>query len=161
GVVAGGRTLINSPFALHLFITTLSHFGLLITASIMGQAIHQDVEARATPLFYTLPITRAQYLGGRFLGAFAALVVVYAGVGLGCFAGTLMPSVDRSLLGPNRLAAYVVPYLVGVLPNLIFTGALFFAMAALTRNMRAVYVAAVVLLVGYLIAQSLVGDVEN
>ena len=48
--------------------------------------------------------------------------------------------------------AYLAPYLTLVLPNLLILAPLFFALGALTRKMRAVYVSAVVLLVGYLLA---------
>ncbi|APR79556.1 membrane protein, putative [Minicystis rosea] len=161
GIAAGGRTLVNSPFALHTFITLTSYFSLQITAAFMGQAIVQDFESRAAPLFFTMPVTRREYLAGRFLGALAALVVVFSSIGLGCFVGTLLPGVQPSLLGPNRLMAYVWPYVVGVLPNVLFTGAIFFSLAALTRKIRSVQAAGVVLLVGYLIAASLMAKIEN
>ncbi len=161
GIVAGGKTLVNSPVALYTFTTLLSYFGLQTTAAVMGQAVYQDFESGAAPLFFTLPVKKWQYLGGRFLGALAALVVIYASIGLGCFAGTLMPGVEKSLIGPNRLVPYLWPYVVAVLPNLLFTGAIFFSMAALTRNIRAVYVSSVLLLVGYLIASSLFDKIED
>src|SRR5690348_9731750 len=130
GIVAGGKTLVNSPFALHLFITLLSYFGLQVTAAVMGQAVYQDIESKATPLFFTLPITRRDYLLGRFTGALVTLAIIYASIGLGCFVGAHMPGVEPSLLGPNRASAYLWPYVVGAFPNLIFTGAIFFSMAA-------------------------------
>lgn len=161
GIVAGGKTLVNSPVALYTFITLISYFGLWTTAAVMGQAVYQDFESGSAPLFFTLPISRWAYLGGRFLGALLALLVIYSGIGLGCFVATLMPGDEPSLLGPNRLVAYLWPYLVGVIPNLLFTGAIFFAMAALTRNIRAVYVSSVILLVGYLIGLGLMNRIES
>ncbi|MFT3769929.1 MAG: M1 family aminopeptidase [Minicystis sp.] len=161
GIVAGGRTLVNSPFALHTFITLTSYFSLQVTATFMGQALVQDFESQSAPLFFTAPVSKRDYLGGRFLGALAALLVVFSSIGLGCFAGTILPGVEPGLLGPNRLSAYLWPYVVGVLPNLLFTGAIFFAMAALTRKIRSVQAASVVILVGYLIAASMMNKIES
>ena len=53
---------------------------------------------------------------------------------------------DRAL----RPLAYVQPYLTLVLPNLLFTAAIFFALPALTRQMLPNYVGGVLLLLGYL-----------
>jgi ABC-type transport system involved in multi-copper enzyme maturation permease subunit len=158
---AGGKTIANSPVALHSLVTVFSYLGLPIAAAVLGQAVHQDFDAGAAPLFFTLPMKTWEYLTGRFAGAFAALSIVYTGIGLGFFAGTLMPGVEPTLLGPNRLVAYAWPYVVGVLPNALFTGAIFFSMAALTRNMRPVYVSSVILLVGWLIAGSLMAKIDN
>jgi hypothetical protein len=161
GVIAGGRTMVNSPFALHTIIALTSYFGLQTTAAFVGQAIVQDFEHRAAPLLFTMPISKRDYLGGRFLGALFALLVVFASIGLGCFAGTLLPGVQKSMLGPNRAAAYLWPYVVSVLPNLVFSGAIFFSMAALTRKIRGAYAASVILLVGYLIASSLFDKIDS
>ena len=46
-------------------------------------------------------------------------------------------------------SAYFQPYLINVWPNIIFLTAIFFALATLTRKMLPVYVASVILLIGY------------
>ena len=56
---------------------------------------------------------------------------------------------------------YIWPYVVQIWPMLFFTGALFFALAAVTRKMAPVYVGAVVLVLGYLVASTVLGDVAN
>jgi hypothetical protein len=50
---------------------------------------------------------------------------------------------------------------VTVLPNLLATGAIFFALATLSRRMMPVYVSSVVLLIGYLLAASITSRIEN
>ena len=61
----------------------------------------------------------------------------------------LMPWLDKTRLGPQMVAAYFQPYFINVLPNLLFLTAIFFALAALTRKMLPVYVAGVLVLIGY------------
>src|SRR5438309_2434717 len=48
-----------------------------------------------TTLFRS-PVSRLAYLGGRFAGALAALVVVFSSVGLGMALGAAMPFNERS-----------------------------------------------------------------
>src|SRR5215467_16207646 len=76
----GGKILVTSPFALNLIITYVSFFGIITIAAIAGQATFQDVDSNSTAFFYTAPITKFDYLAGRFLGALAIQVVIFSSV---------------------------------------------------------------------------------
>src|ERR1700747_3341483 len=65
----GGRVLVTSPFALNLIIMFVSFFGVVVVAAISGQATYQDLDSNSTAFFYTAPITKFDYLSGRFLGS--------------------------------------------------------------------------------------------
>jgi len=147
----GGKILINSPYALNGIITYICFFGIVITAAIAGQATFQDIDNKTTDFFYTAPITKFDYLGGRFLGAFAVQFVIFASVGLGTWVGTLTPWLDKTRVGPQMASAFLQPYVINVLPNLLFLTAIFFALAALARKMLPVYVAGVLVLIGYFV----------
>ena len=129
----------------------------LLPRAIAGQATYQDIDSNSTPFFYTAPITKLDYLGGRYLAAFAVQVPIFASVGLGAWIGTLMPWIDKTRLGPQMVAAYFQPYVINVLPNLLFLTAIFFALAALSRKMLPVYVASVLVLIGYFAVGQLSG----
>lgn len=160
-VGTGGKVLANSPFTLVNVFTMLGLCGISITGGVMGQSVHQDFAHGTHPLFFTTPISRTQYLLGRYLGAFLTLLVIFSSIGLGARFGASMPSLQEELVGPNAFGSYLWPYFVSILPNAFFTGALFFGMAALTRRMLPVYVTSVVLLVGYLIAGSLLRELDT
>jgi ABC-2 type transport system permease protein len=149
----GGKVLVNSPFALDIIIAYVTFFGVVVTAAIAGQATYQDVHHDTVEFFFTSPISKFDYLGGRFLGALAIQVAIFAGVGLGAWIGTLMPWLDPARLGPQRVAAYLQPYFTLVLPNLILLTSIFFALAALGKRMLPVYAGSVILLIGYFVAQ--------
>ncbi|MGA8490629.1 MAG: ABC transporter permease, partial [Terriglobales bacterium] len=157
----GGRVLVTSPFALNLIIMFISFFGVVVSAALAGQATYQDVENNTTAFLYTAPITKFDYLGGRFLGALAVQVVIFTSVGLGVWAGTLMPWLDPARVGPQSALAYLQPYFTLVIPNLILTSATFFALAALGRKMLPVYAGSVLLLVGYFVATQLSTDLTT
>jgi hypothetical protein len=154
------RVYANAPHALNGLITLLCHFGVLITAAVFGQAVQQDRETRCDALFFTTPVSKLSYLGGRFLGAVVFSLFVFSSIALGLWLGTKMPFVERSLFGPGRFSHYLWPYLTSVLPNVIFSGAIFFTLATLGRRMMPVYVGAVVLVIGYLMAGGFLHKLE-
>jgi ABC-2 type transport system permease protein len=157
---SGGKLMVNSPFVLFILISIIHHFGIIVTAAMMGQAVYQDFLYRTHPLFFSSPVHKIEYLLGRFLGNFFVLLFVFSSIGFGCWVASLLPFVDAKYFFENKLINYVYPYLVSVIPNLFVTGALFFSLAALTRKITPVYVASVVMLIGYLIASSLTDKLE-
>lgn len=151
----GGKILVNSPYALNSIISYITFFGLVITAAITGQATYKDIASNSTSLFYTAPLTRFQYLAGRYLGALATLLVVFSSVGIGAWVGTHLPWIDPTRLGPHRLAPYFQAYFLLVIPNLLLTSGIFFGLAALGRKMLPVYAGSVILMLGYFLALQL------
>jgi ABC-2 type transport system permease protein len=151
----GGKVLVNSPYALNNIISYVTFFGLVITAAIAGQATYQDIASNSASFFYTSPITRFDYLAGRYLGALATQFVIFSSVGIGAWVGVHLPWLDPSRLGSNHTAAYLQPYFLLVIPNLILTSAIFFGLAALGRKMLPVYAGSVILLIGYFVAAQL------
>ncbi len=155
------KVYINSPYAIAQTVTVLGLLGVVTVAAFMGRAVQQDFEYQASHFFFTSPISKRDYLAGRFLGAAALLMVIFLGIAAGVLLGAHWPGVDAERVGPWSLAAFVRPYLVMLLPNVLFLGAVFFTLAALTRRMVAVYIAGAVVLVGYLAAARLLADIDN
>ncbi len=156
-----GKVFVNSPFALAQTVSFLGMMGLIIIATIMGRAVQSDFEYRTHHFLFTAPITKTQYLGGRFLGAFVIVLGIFLSVGIGAFLGTLLPGMDADRMGPNRVAAYVWPYLLILAPNMLLIGGVFFMIATLARKMLPVYIGSVLLMLGYLIALNLIRDIDN
>ena len=158
----GQAVKINSPFSVNITVAILSVFGVIIASSLMGNPVYRDFEYRTHPLFYTTPISKLGYLGGRFLGSYFIAVLVFSGIGFGAGLASAMPWVEADrFLAATPVGTYVQPYLVIVLPNLLFTGAIFFTVATLTRNILSTYIGAVVLLVAYLVASAYLEDLKN
>ncbi|MEF8817955.1 MAG: hypothetical protein V5A58_14285, partial [Salinibacter sp.] len=153
----GPNTHANSPFAINVTTLFLSLLGMILTAPFMGQAVYRDYNSGISPLIFSTPITKAQYLGSRFLGAFLCHLYLYAGLTGGLMLVEVVPWVDGSQFGPFMLSAYLQPYLLYVLPNLVWVGGLFVALPALTRRMLPNYIGGVLLFMGYNIAAALIG----
>ncbi|MFC6996039.1 ABC transporter permease/M1 family aminopeptidase [Rufibacter roseus] len=155
----------NSPYQISMIITILSWFGILVTSAIMGNSVYRDFEHKTHALFFTSPISKWGYLGGRFWGSFVIALLVFSGMAFGyVFASAvapLFPSVPADKFGPFNLMFYVMPYLLVVIPNLLFNGAIFFTLGTLTRNMLAVYIGSVLILVLYGVAGAFTEELDN
>ncbi|GAB3862109.1 M1 family aminopeptidase [Hymenobacter terrigena] len=158
----GQAVKINAPFSLNIITTILSVFGIIIASSLMGNPVYRDFEYRTHSLFYTTPISKFGYLGGRFLGSYLIAVLVFSGIALGAAVAGLMPWVQADrFLAVAPAGTYVWPHLVMVLPNLLFSGAIFFTGATLSRNILSTYIGSVLLLVVYLVATAYLQDLKN
>jgi len=156
----GARVLINAPRQIAISAAVLGSLGVVVAAALMGRSVQQDFEYETHHFFFSAPIPKYAYVLGRFLGAQATLAVVFAPMLLGQLLGSLLPGVDPERVGAYTFQAYLQPYLLTLLPNLFIFGALFFILAALTRRMLPVYVASVVMLIGYTVAPSLARDLD-
>jgi ABC-type transport system involved in multi-copper enzyme maturation permease subunit len=155
----GNATHINAPFRLATLASVLGMLGMLVSAAFFGDAAIRDHETRMDPLLFASPIAKIDYLGGRFLGALAVNAVILLAIPVGQMIATLMPFVPRQALSPFSPAAFAQTYLIILLPNLIVSGAILFTVATLTRQTIPVYVAALGMFVGYIVALNLVtGD---
>ena len=155
------KVYINSPYAIAQTVTLMGLLGVVTIAAFMGRSIQQDFEHLTSHFFFTSPISKGAYLAGRFVGAAAILAVIFLGIAAGIVIGAHWPGVEAERIGPWSLGAFVRPYLVLLLPNILFLGAIFFTLAALTRRMVGVYIAGAAVLIGYLVALRLLADIDN
>ena len=152
----------NSPLALNMFINILTgFFGMLIVAPLFGQVIYQDFHCRMDQILFASPMKRSSYVLGRFLSATISCVVIFSGVALGLWLATLTPWVQEEIFTENKLIHYLVPYLTGVIPNILIFGSFFFALVCRFKKMNPVYISGILLFVAYLIAGTFKKDIDN
>ena len=156
----GGRLFINAPRQIAIACALIACVGVVVVAAVMGRAVQQDFEHEMHHFFFSAPIRKTDYVFGRFLGAYMTLAVIFSSIVIGLWFGTLVPGIAPDRLGPSTIGAWLAPYVFTLLPNLFIFGAIFFVLAALTRRMLPVYVAAVVMTIGYTIAPSMARDLD-
>ncbi|MEQ9008894.1 MAG: ABC transporter permease, partial [Ekhidna sp.] len=160
--VGGGSGLVkeNSPTTIANMMAILSGIMMMITSAIMGVAVLRDFEHNTESMLFTSPITKFDYLVGRFLGSFLVVLFVFVGMMLGFMLGELFnPDKDKML--PFNLYHYLHPFATIVFPNLFFSSALFFITGALSRKMVTVYAQWILLFAVYQIALILTQEVDN
>jgi len=150
-----GNINANAPYVLFILITMMSYFGLLITCAFFGNAAYRDFKENTYGLYFSYPVKKIDYFAGRFTGAAISTLFVFSGAGLGAFLGSLPPFVNPEKIGQINLFAYIQPYLIGVLPNILLAGAIFFSLALITRKFFPVYVGIIAILISYRVGVSL------
>jgi ABC-2 type transport system permease protein len=136
---------LNSPFV----IAGATVFGcllwLLAAGAVAGDAAARDVATGMHPLTYTVPVSKAEYLGGRFLAAFALNALILLAVPAGNLLAVYSPGVHPDAVGPFRLAAYVTAYTFIALPNALAATAIQFSLAARIGRPMAGYLGSMLL----------------
>ncbi|MCP4154536.1 MAG: hypothetical protein GY757_42830 [bacterium] len=145
----------NAPYVLFYLITMFSNLGILITSAFFGYAAFRDFKENTHVLYFSYPVKKMDYFAGKFLSGLMTTLFVFSGTGLGALLASASPFVEPAKIGAFHLSAYIQPYLIGVLPNVFFAGALFFSFALLTRRIFPVYVGSIAMFTGYLMASSL------
>jgi ABC-type Na+ efflux pump permease subunit len=151
--VGGGNVLFNSPHAIIVAHLIVSFVFLFLGAAFVSNVIVRDDQTGFGPILRATGIGKADYLFGRFLGAFAVGALIMAAVPLGAWLGTLMPFANQEMLGPNRLSAFAYGYGLFALPNALIISATLFALATVTRSTAGTFIGVVGLFFFYLVSQ--------
>ena len=158
---ASGNVLRNAPLVIARLLGVLTVLSIfLVTVFVAGAAL-RDFDNRTAELFFTSPVSRGAYLGGRFAAGYLAALAVMLACALGVAVGGLMPWIDATRLGPASWHGYAWAFGVMVVPDMLFIAALLFLLATTTRSLLATYIGLIV----YFVLNSVVGlltrDVNN
>jgi ABC-type transport system involved in multi-copper enzyme maturation permease subunit len=134
-----GGLVRNAAYATLRNSLMVSLMFMFVTTSFVANAVIRDDETGYGPIIRSTPITKREYIFGRFLGAFAVAALCMLSVPLGTLLGSLMPWANPANLGPNRITDHLYAYFLIALPNLLTHSAIFFALATITRSMMATY----------------------
>ncbi|NAS31052.1 aminopeptidase [Flavobacteriaceae bacterium R38] len=161
--IGGGTGLVkeNAPVTIATMMVIISAVFMMITSAIMGVGILRDFEHKTESLLFVNPISKFDYLFGRFLGSFVVLLFVFTGALLGFIIGEFMPWRDADKLLPFNLWNYLHPFIYYVIPNLLITSVLFFITGAISRKMMIVYIQWILLFAFYQLTLIITAEVEN
>ena len=137
---------INSPFTVAQETLLAGLLWMLMAPAVAGSAAARDVQTRMHPLVYTTPISKADYLGGRFLAAFVLNALILLAVPLGMLAALLF-GMKSETVGPFPPAVYFSAYGVLALPTAFTFTAVQFSSAALRGRAVVSYLGTVLFLV--------------
>jgi ABC-type transport system involved in multi-copper enzyme maturation permease subunit len=140
---ASGRLHLNASAVIIEQLVKWIYLVLFLMTAFVTSAAVRDFDRRTSELFFSKPISRFDYLIGRFAGTMVVCTLPYL-VGTGALAAsTFMPGLDAARLGPFRLAPYAFGLGVLIIPTLLALGAAFYALASWTRSTLATYVGVV------------------
>jgi ABC-2 type transport system permease protein len=160
-VTVTSNSYLNSPSSIVGLISQIALLSYLLIPSITGATIHRDFKNNMHNVLYSYPIKKVEYLLAKFLAGFTINLLVILSLILGLIIGSYLPGSNPELLGPFKLWNYVQPFLVVLLPNILFYSAIVFAVIVFTRNMNIGFMTILTLIIIQLVTTSFVGQVED
>ena len=151
----------NSPYVVAQYTVILGIFGILMITAFMDFASLRDYKYNFHHILFSTPIRKGDYLLGRFLGAYVVSLLPFLGVSMGVLLGILSPGVDPEKVGPFVPEAYLYSFLIFVVPNSLFMGALIYFLAVTFKKTTVTFIGAVVVLVAYVTGITLAEDMNN
>ncbi len=142
-----GGFFVNAPIIIANVALFTSLLWLFVAASVAGDAAARDAETRMHSLIYTTPISKLEYLGGRFIAAFVLNALILLAVPAGIIIAVYSGGVEPEILGPFRPISYLSAYFFIALPNAFMATAIQFSLAALIRRSIVSYLASMILYV--------------
>jgi ABC-type transport system involved in multi-copper enzyme maturation permease subunit len=140
GPATGRGLAVNSDYFIAGVLPPYSFlFVPLFTALFMADPAIRDFRNGIDPLIFSKPITRAEYLLGKFFGNFFVLACCESAFVVALFVLQWVPKHGVAVQEPKFLA-YPKHFLVLVAISHMFLAAVYFAVGTLTRNAKIVYV---------------------
>ncbi|MEO6819701.1 MAG: M1 family aminopeptidase [Ginsengibacter sp.] len=160
-----GNVYRNAPSVITTYTLILSIFGLLIAAAFYNNAALRDYNNDFNEILFTAPISKAGYFFGRFTGALILSTIPMLGVFLGIYlASILAPTfgwIEADRYGKFFLKTFINNYFLFILPNMFFAGTIIFAMANKWKSSVVSFVGALLIIMAYIVAGTLMSDMEN
>lgn len=147
----GGNVYANSPYMVTFILLVLGVFATMAVPSFISSAILKDGDSKFDGILYSTPISKRDYILGRFLGAFTALMAALSGAPLGMFLGCFMPWTSSENIGPVHVEHYLMVFFGFLAQTMFVVSAIVFTITSATRNLLYSYIAASGLLILYLV----------
>lgn len=159
------KVFVNAPASIMEMIVVVSIFGVLLASAVMGVPVYRDIEHKTQNYYFSYPIREKAYLLGRFLGSFVTLLFISLGLILGLILGFTICKTfgieEAERFTTFNPLYYLQPTVLFFWPNLFFAGAIFFSLVSLTKRIMVAYAGGAILLVAYLVANTLAQDLDT
>ena len=129
----------NSPFLITAAMLFLSMFAIFAIPTFVANSALKDWENKFDKILYAISIPKFSYLAGRFLGSFAAMMVVLFGAPIAMLMGELFLPLDTSMLAKTNFSHYLYVFLILILPSYLLVSIVVYAVAIVTRKTIYVY----------------------
>jgi ABC-type transport system involved in multi-copper enzyme maturation permease subunit len=163
--IAVGNVHKNAPYALSFFIVILSMFGIMFGTAFFNNAALKDVHANFHEILFSKPIKKSGFFFGRFLSALILSTIPFFGLFLGMYLGAIIGPIagwiEPERLGEFYLETFVNNYLLFVLPNMLFSGAIVFALASKWKSTVITFLGAIIIVIAYQMSGTLLSDIDN
>lgn len=156
-----GNTFRNAPYVIQQYYAIAGLLAALIITTFFDSAASRDFASKFADVLFTKPIRKVDYLVGRFLAASCVSMLPLAGISVGIIVAGWLPYRDLERWCDIHWMAHGISLITYAIPNVLFVGAIVFAIATWTRSTLYSFLAVLGLLVAYSVALALVSELTN
>jgi ABC-2 type transport system permease protein len=157
----GEKIHANAPLVLDAFFAAINNYiGLIIIVAVVGNAVLKDFKHNTYTMIFTTPVSKFDYLFGRFSGAMFVSLLILTAPAFGLMAGYASPWVNPDRMGAFSLAPYINTYWQTIVPNAIIGGAIFFAVSLIARDIFVIWLSLIIFFVATGISNSIFSSLE-
>jgi len=158
----GEKIFANSPLVIDAFFGQINNYiGLIILVAIVGNAVLKDFKFNTYSMIFTTPVSRFDYLAGRFAASMAVTLLVMTGPAFGMMLGYVMPFLNPARIEAFMLAPYIASYFYTVLPNALILGTIFFSVSLISRDIFVIWLSLIIFFVANGISGSVFSNLEH
>ena len=142
----GSSRIVNSPIGINGLFNGFTVLIFFLFPSIIGVSIHRDFKSEMHTILYSYPFTKANYLFAKFFSGIVVVSAIVLAIALGMIIGFRFPGTNAAIVGGFNIMSYLQTYLVFIVPNVLFFGAVVFAVVTFSRNITAGFITVIILL---------------
>ncbi|MGK0413653.1 MAG: ABC-2 type transport system permease protein [Polaribacter sp.] len=141
----GSSRIVNSPIGVVGLFNSLTILVFFLFPSIIGVSIYRDFKSEMHTILYSYPFTKTNYLFAKFFSGVVVVSMVVLVIALGMIIGFRFPGTNSEIVGDFNVVTYLQTYIVYILPNVLFFGAVVFAVVTFSRNIAAGFITVIIL----------------
>ena len=157
----GEKIFANSPIIIDTIFTNIDFYiGSIIIVAIIGTAVLRDFSSNTYTMIFTTPVSKSDYLFGRFSACLFITLLVLTAPAFGLMAGYATPWVNHDKIEVFMLMPYIHTYWQTIIPNTILFGTIYFAVSLISRDIFVIWLS---LLIAYLtigVSNAIVSSLE-
>ena len=142
----GSSRIVNSPININDLFNGFTVLIFFLFPSIIGVSIYRDFKSEMHTILYSYPFTKANYLFAKFFSGIVVVSAIVLGIAIGMIIGFRFPGTNSDIVGAFSIMPYLEAYLIYILPNVLFFGAVVFAVVTFSRNIAAGFITVIILM---------------
>ena len=160
GTTSSSR-IVNSPINITGLFNGFTTLIFFLFPSIIGVSIYRDFKSEMHTILYSYPFTKANYLFAKFFSGILVVSLIVLAIALGMIIGFRFPGTNSEIVGDFSGISYLQTYLIYILPNILFFGAVVFAVVTFSRNIAAGFITVIILLFAQGAVASILSEPEQ
>tara|TARA_R110000868_G_scaffold235273_6_gene489090 strand:+ start:38991 stop:42647 length:3657 start_codon:yes stop_codon:yes gene_type:complete len=160
-VAINSVTIVNSATSINGLLNEMTVFIFFLLPSIVGGTIYKDFKYEMHSITFSYPFRKWEYLLAKFFSGLVISIIIVVFAAVGIMLGSILPGTNPDLLGPFVLMNYIQSFIIYIIPNLFFYGAIVFAVVTFTRSVSVGFITVLALILLQGVASSLTADLDN